>query len=191
MAVIETVSYKKRGEVLPLEKDDMTAVLTLVRHSLAEHRGAAAKYENTAEGLERFKDKTMEYLQCIDDVNRGLEAGKHMVPDLESWALYCGICRKTLFNYESRGGEWRMFVRQVKDGLTAIKKQLAFRGKLPPVVLFFDLTNNSDYVNASEFKISKPEPEEKKVIRLEDIDSLEIPELYDKKTSPADIPDYD
>lgn len=190
MANIETISYKKRGDVLPLEKDDMTACLQLAFESLKNNQNAV-RYPNTPEGLGQFRQRTVEYFEHVDRINKDLEDGQRLIPDIESWALYCGLCRRTILNYENRGGEWRMFVRRVKDALTMIKKQMAFRGKLPPIVLFFDLTNNSDYVNASEFKISRPEPEEKQQMRLEDLPDLPVLEAGDNTAVLDVLPELD
>ena len=53
---------------------------------------------------------------------------------------------------------------------------MIFRQKIPAVIGIFDLTNNSGYVNASEFKL-KPETEEaeRKVLTAE-----ELPKLHDR-----------
>ena len=171
----ETISYKKRGKVLPMETDDLTACLALAMGSLREHKGKAAVYENNAAGLERFQERTLAFLQRIDEINKDLAEPKKIIPDMESWSLYCGVCRKTLFNYRQRGAEWERFIERVIDAITLCKKTLAFHGKLPPVVLFFDLTNNAGYVNSSEFRVTSKltgEPGDKPQMRLEDLPDL-------------------
>lgn len=77
------------------------------------------------------------------------------------------------------------------------KKQLIFRQKIPAVIGLFDLTNNSGYVNASEFKL-KPETEEaeRKVLTAEELpilgkdgklhDRSEIEKLSKLKALPKD-----
>ena len=60
----------------------------------------------------------------------------------------------TLLTYEkTRDQEWQDFIARGKDLITAAKKQLIFRQKIPAVIGIFDLTNNSGYLNASEFKL--------------------------------------
>ena len=171
----EVVNYKKRGKVLPMETDDLTACLALAMGSLREHKGRSVIYENNEEGLKRFQERTLAFLQRVDEINRDLAEPKKIVPDMESWALHVGVCRKTLFNYRRRGGEWERFIERVIDAITLCKKTLAFHGKLPPVVLFFDLTNNSGYANTSEFKVTTKlagEPGDKPQMRLEDLPDL-------------------
>ena len=50
---------------------------------------------------------------------------------------------------------------------------MIFRQKIPAVIGIFDLTNNSGYVNASEFKL-KPEPQkpERKALPAEELPIL-------------------
>ena len=74
---------------------------------------------------------------------------------------------------------------------------MIFRQKIPAVIGIFDLTNNSGYVNASEFKL-KPETEEaeRKVLTAEELpilgkdgklhDRSEIEKLSKPKALPKD-----
>ena len=74
---------------------------------------------------------------------------------------------------------------------------MIFRQKIPAVIGIFDLTNNSGYVNASEFKL-KPETEkpERKVLTVDELpilgkggkwrDRSEIEELPKLKAFPED-----
>ena len=65
---------------------------------------------------------------------------------------------------------------------------MIFRQKIPAVIGIFDLTNNSGYVNASEFKL-KPETEEAEPILGKDgklHDRSEIEKLSKLKALPKD-----
>ena len=94
---------------------------------------------------------------------------------VELWASYLGTTRMTILRYEkNRGEEWQSFIEQVKGLITAAKKQLIYRQKIPAIVGIFDLCNNSGYSNTSEFKLSAQqfEPEKKA------LSSKELPKLF-------------
>lgn len=146
--------YKRRFDVTEIDKDDLEAVLDM---GVASLRGQKPKYPETQSGLELFKQTTYEYFEYVQKCNKEDEREHKLIPDVESWAVFLGITRMTLLTYEkTRNKEWQDFILRGKDLITAAKKQLIFRQKIPAVIGIFDLTNNSGYVNASEFKI-KPD----------------------------------
>lgn len=71
------------------------------------------------------------------------------VADVESLADYLGTTREGLFALE-KDKVCGFALRKARNRIAAIKKQLAFRGKLPPAVLSFDLKNNHGYRDKSE-----------------------------------------
>lgn len=78
-----------------------------------------------------------------------LAENEGVVADVESLADYLGTTREGLFAMEQD----KLFgfeLRKARNRIAAIKKQLAFRGKLPPAVLSFDLKNNHGYRDKSE-----------------------------------------
>ena len=78
-----------------------------------------------------------------------LKENADVVADVESLADFLGTTREGLFALEQDkllGFE----LRKARNRIAAIKKQLAFRGKLPPAVLSFDLKNNHGYRDKSE-----------------------------------------
>jgi hypothetical protein len=92
-----------------------------------------------------------------------------------------GISRMTLLNYERlRSDEWVEFISLVKTALTSAKKQLAFRQKIPTVLAIFDLCNNSNYVNSSEFKLEaqgvSEQPKQLTASQLPRLDTIEMSE---------------
>lgn len=162
------VPYSKKGKTggsgtrlcKPLETDDMTAILD-VAITVSKARGCKpAIYPATAAGLEAFKEQTINFFEYVDGVNRNPEIERKLIPDIESWALYLGISRQTLWEYQKRNGEWKTTIEYFKNAIAAIKKQLALCGKIPPMVFVFDSANNHGYVNTSEFKISTNEKTE-------------------------------
>jgi hypothetical protein len=144
--------YKRRFEVEKISPGDLGAVLDM---GLASLKGRSPKYPETQEGLEEFKENTLNYFKYIQNCNKEDETEHNLIPDVEGLCCYLGISRKTLLVYENnRDEEWKDFIQKAKTLITATKKQLIFRQKIPPVVGIFDLCNNSDYVNSSEFKLN-------------------------------------
>lgn len=145
----------KDVEIIP---DDLNSILDMSIKSIKLNR--KCKFENTKEGLEDFKEASIAYLEYVKKTNNDPENEHHLIPDIESWATYLGTTRKTINDYErNRENDWKEFIAQMKNIVTACKKQLAFRQKIPTVLAMFDLTNNSDYVNSNQFTL-KPETEE-------------------------------
>jgi hypothetical protein len=154
------------------------------------HKGFAV-YPDTAEGLAAFRRDSESYLAHCRDQNEAAALGlaSPVVPDIESWASYLGTTRRTIARYEKgRDEEWKQAISAVKEIITACKKQLAFVGKMSPVLAIFDLTNNSDYVNSSEFRLSAEAAPEAKQITAEEWEKVidaepEAPKLSDFKLS--------
>lgn len=112
------------------------------------------RYPNSSDGLELFKKNTMEYLAYVKHIAND-ENIETIIPDIESWCNYLGINRSTLNRYAKRSEDWQFLIENVKNGIGAIKKQLALKGDIPPIMAIFDLTNNHGYVNTNEFKINQ------------------------------------
>ncbi len=71
------------------------------------------------------------------------------VADIEGLADYLGITRKELIAL-SEHKTYGVLLRRAWNRIAKIKKQLAFRGKLPAAVLSFDLKNNHGYRDRPE-----------------------------------------
>lgn len=154
-----------------LENDDLDAVLSLVidasRKQIA--RGRPAEYPPTPEGLERFSEKTLQYFEFVKHTNENPDIEKPLLVDIEGWACYLGISRVTLWSYQNRGGEWEETISFFKTCITSVKKQLGLSGRIAPLLLVFDLANNSGYKNTSEFRLTDDRPQkEVKQITLEE-----------------------
>lgn len=145
---------------IQIQPDDLNAVLDVSIKSIK--LGRPPKFEDSTAGLQDFKEASVAYLEYVRETNNNPDNENHLIPDIESWATFMGTTRKTICEYERwRGEEWQEFIGLVKGAITACKKQLAFRQKIPTVLALFDLTNNSGYVNSSEFKLV-PETEQPK-----------------------------
>ncbi len=132
--------------------DTFQAVLDMTIESLKT--GRPPTYPDTLEGLEAFRQATIDYFQYVRDINANPDIEKNLIVDIEGWAAFTGLTRRTILTYEKqRKGEWSDFISQVKNSICAAKKELAFHGQIPQVVFMFDLTNNHSYVNSSEFRI--------------------------------------
>lgn len=129
--------------------DDLQALVNLGIQSLRRETG---KYPNNPEGLEALKQGIIGYFQYINDTNASLEK-QPVYPDIEGLSMYLRTTRKTLRDYEARGGEWAEVIGRAKTAITAVKKQLADSFRIPPILAIFDLTNNAGYVNSSEFRL--------------------------------------
>ena len=121
---------RNRGEIRPLEKDDASAILNLCIDSMKNHGGRPATYPNTEKGLADFREMSLKYLEHVQRVNSNDDMERQLILDYESWAVYCGVCRQTVWLYEKRGGEWSAFIRYMREVITATKKQLMMTYKI-------------------------------------------------------------
>lgn len=144
--------FKNKGECLSLEPDDLQAVCGIAIDSLKTHRGQA-KYENSAEGLQRFMDDAIRYFEMLRDGNADRDADKQMFPSIETLALFMGVTRKTIAQYAKRSEAWEQAIDAVRSAIAACKAELAAHYRIPPMVHLFDMVNNYQYHNTSEFRL--------------------------------------
>ena len=157
------VPYSKTGKAgrgikkcEPIECGDMSPVLDLVITAARSRNGHPTHYENSQRGLDEFIQNTLSFFEYCEEVNSNPELSEkaRLIPDIELWGAYIGVTRKTINVYEHRGGEWQTTIEYFKNNIAAVKKALAAHGKIPPLITIFDFTNNHNYVNASEFKLT-------------------------------------
>lgn len=167
---------------IPIIADDLNSVLDMSIRSI--QLGRPTKFDNNDRGLHEFKEASIGYLEYVRETNNSPDNEHHLIPDIEGWATYLGITRRTLLNYEKcRGEEWSEYIGLVKGAITSCKKQLAFRQKIPTVLAMFDLTNNSGYVNSSEFRLAPEQPTERRISP-----NAELPKLGVVKDSFIELP---
>ena len=115
-----------------------------VRHA----GGRPRKYETVAElqeGIERYID----YI-AVQNV-----AGVSLIPDVEGLALFLGISRSTLYEWQNaRPGEFSDTIKRAINAIAAVKKQLALNGKIPPIVFATDFNNNHGYVQQQKIEVA-------------------------------------
>ena len=151
----ELQSYKNaKAKCLPMETDDTTAILDMIIDKSTERMGRPCQYPNDKRGLESFVENTLDYFSYVNTVNSNPDLEKKLIPDIESWAVYLGITRATIFNYEQRGGNWYDVIQFYKNAIASVKKQLALSFRIPPMIMAFDFANNHQYHNTNEFKLT-------------------------------------
>ena len=103
----------------------LEAVLNTTIESLKQGRPPA--YPETEQGLEDFRQTTIDYFQYVKDTNANPDIDKKLVPDIEGWAVFTGLTRRTILTYEKQRGEsWRNFIEQT---ITATQIHLNLRLK--------------------------------------------------------------
>lgn len=106
--------------------------------------GRPRKYETVEELEEGIRN-------YIDYIRTQAAAGVHLIPDVEGLALFLGVARSTLFEWQkSRPGEFSDTIKNAFTAIAAVKKQLALMGKIPPIVFATDFNNNHGYTQAAQ-----------------------------------------
>lgn len=157
----KVVKYKRKGECLQLEQNDLQGICQFAIESLQRHGGRNAKYANTEQERQRFLNDVIEYFRCLYDANTGKEQDQMLIPSVESLCLYLGISRTTLFNYCNRSPEWQETVNMARNAIATARTELATHFKIPPLLHLFDMVNNHpQYYNTSQFVISAESPQD-------------------------------
>lgn len=115
--------------------------------------------------VESFCDVVNDYINYINDTynNTGFE----LIPDIEGFCSFAGIDRSTLYDWEtSRSPEYSDVIKELRTAIASYKKQLAMKGKIPPVVFAIDMNNNHDYVQQQKIEV-------KATSRLEALPSID------------------
>jgi hypothetical protein len=100
--------------------------------------------EELREGIERY----------INYIETQAAAGVSLIPDVEGLALFLGVSRSTLFEWQkSRPGEFSDTLKSTMNAIAAYKKQLALTGKIPPIVFATDFNNNHGYIQQHTLEV--------------------------------------
>jgi hypothetical protein len=155
---IQTYRRFKEGiDYESVEPDEMVALTQNILDNLdafdeAERTGRPRKYETVGE----FKAVVKGYIDYIRDANID---GVKLIPDIEGLCAYMGICRETLLEWErSRDPVYSDTIKMVKNQIAYFKKQLALKGKIPPVTFATDFNNNHGYTQKQEVQLSANNP---------------------------------
>ena len=154
-------SMRGRQPIQNTEQQAPTVLLETFRKSFFEdiQTGDGETVERSRVGrppkyptVESFVDKVNEYITYINDTFNS--TGFELIPDIEGFCAFSGIDRSTLFDWEtSRPPEYSNAIKQLKNAIAAYKKQLAMRGKIPPVVFAIDMNNNHGYIQQQTIDI--------------------------------------
>lgn len=170
------LDYAKGSFEITETADDLTAVVSDSIRSLQALKargGRPAVYAPTKEGLQDFLEDCSEYFRRINAINQNPELQKLVIPDIEGLCAHLQISRQTLHNYSvARSDDWHDAIELVRTCIASAKKQLANTYRIPPVFAIFDMVNNHNYVNASEFKLTTEEPRAIEATKLEN--ALEV-----------------
>lgn len=146
-----------------LSADDTQAINSMVNAALKNLGGRPATYPYSEAGLATLIENSLGYFEYVAKANKQLDEKKQLILDVDSYALFLGISKKTLSEYEKRGGEWARSILLFKDAIAASKKQLIFRGVVPPMVAIFDLVNNHNYYNTNSFVLETKAADDSKI----------------------------
>ena len=139
-AVMKYVTLQKRMVTPPEERRGQKR-----RKEKIERRGGRPRKIETVEEL---KAGIQKYINYIRDESA---AGVHLIPDIEGLALFLGVSRSTLFEWQkARPGEFSDTLKSAFNAIAAVKKQLAMSGKIPPIVFATDFNNNHGYTQAAQ-----------------------------------------
>jgi hypothetical protein len=149
--------FKEGEDYEAVDAKDMVALTDNILGNLEQLRadiqiGRPRKYETVQE----FLSIVEAYIQYIRDANID---GVRLVPDIEGLCAFMNISRDTLNDWEhTRLGLYSDTIKSVKNQLAFAKKQLALKGKIPPIVFATDFNNNHGYTQKQEVALSIPNP---------------------------------
>jgi hypothetical protein len=143
--------YKRDKGLIPVNGEETEALMNIMkRQFLPETYRKTYKYED----IQEFRAEITSYFDYIADSNN---IGAKLIPDIEGFCCYAGICRDTLNDWEhTRNPEFIEVIRAFKNAVASYKKQLALKGKIPPIVFATDFNNNHGYTQKQEINLTTP-----------------------------------
>lgn len=175
----------KKSKCLPVSKDDLQEVCRMSSMCIRDYikRGVAV-YADSDQGLQALLERASEYFEYVQNTNGQDSDELKLIPTVEGLCGFLGVSRQSLFQYEKRSDKWHEAIAYIKNLIANTKMQLALRGKLPALVLFFDLGNNNGYQPANHARPEQQEYERKKM-STDDIQKLlaSLPEAVVESTA--------
>lgn len=163
--------FKEGVDYLPIEADEMSAMIGLIQNQQKTMTGRPPKYAT----LEEFNGVIDAYWNYMNEVN---QTGNHLIPDIEGFCCYAGVDRTTLFEWEhNRPLDFANTIKRLKNSIAFCKKQLALHGKIPPIVFATDFNNNHGYTQKQEVVVTPNQPLGQELPREEIINAL--PQIED------------
>lgn len=149
--------FREGRDFEAVEPDEMTvlcnmAIQNIEMYAKNELIGRPRKYET----VESFIESATGYLEYIRDANND---GVKVIPDIEGLCSYMGISRTALFDWQtSRPGSYSNAIKSVLNFMASFKKQLALKGKIPPLTFATDFNNNHGYTQKQEVVVTPNAP---------------------------------
>lgn len=161
--------FKKNVDYEPITKDEMSAMIGMIKNQSRNNIGRPRKYED----IQEFLGAIDAFWDYIDDNN---QRGIKLLPDIEGFCAYIGIARVTLSDWErTRNFEFSSTIKELKNQIAFVKKQLALTGKIPPIVFATDFNNNHGYVQNQQPQVVV-HTTANEIRSLDDISKLVLPE---------------
>ncbi|MCM1218790.1 MAG: DNA-packaging protein [Lachnospiraceae bacterium] len=154
-------TYKRYKEGEDYEKQtapEMAALCDMMKRGIfgeeetesgerVRHAGGRPRKYETVEQLQEGIEKYIDYIEVQN------AAGVALIPDVEGLALFLGVARSTLYEWQNaRPSEFSDTLKRALNAIAAVKKQLALMGRIPPIVFATDFNNNHGYVQQQKNK---------------------------------------
>ena len=137
-------------DYLPVCASEEDAIISVIIDRFRPGKTAYRKYESLAD----FKTVIVDYFEYIKSNNA---QGSKLIPDITGFALYAGIDRTTLYDWETRRpGEYTETIRMLKNAIAAYKTQLAFQNKIPSIVFISSMNNDHNWTTNTKLEITTP-----------------------------------
>ena len=141
--------FKQNVDYIPADCDTMIAMVDVELQK--RKQGRPPKIAT----IEELDGAIMAYWQYIKDC---AERGVALIPDVEGLASFMRISRETLNEWER--SNYRGFsatIKEAKNAIASMNKQLAKQGKIPPIVFATDFNNNHGYTQKQEIQLAPPQ----------------------------------
>ena len=155
-----------------MNPDDVQPINSMINAALKNLGGRPATYPFNEAGLNSLVQNSLSYFDYVEKASSKIDDNRRsLILDVDSYATYLGISKKTLSEYQKRNDTWNKTISLFKDAIGSSKKQLALHGLIPSVMAIFDLCNNHNYINTSEFKLTTNDSSGKKEMADNDLES--------------------
>jgi len=152
---LQAQAYKEfldSGDISAIEPNDIVACIEVIRNRRSRHSGKGVGSQGKYEHVEDLSFAIEAYW---DFIAVSWAKGIDVIPDIEGVASFIGVSRNTMREWELRNYKnFAQVLAQLRTDIASTKKQLALRGKIPPVVFATDFNNNHDYVQKQEVAIT-------------------------------------
>lgn len=168
--------FKEGVHYQAIEPNEMGVIIAMAQgegKELVKKRTGRPALFDTPEELE---EAIQAYFDYIIEANDKYQI--QLIPDIEGMACFIGTDRETMFKWEQNNlNGLSNTVKRAKNIIAACKKQLALRGKIPPIVFATDMNNNHGYTQKQEVVITPQNDNINPEALLSEIENL--PEITD------------